>query len=134
MKEDVFGYELRVELYGCKEDLNDINFCYKFLCDTVNFIGMKKQSEPVIVKTPPEFIGKDGLSGSVMLAESGIMIHTMSLIDYVTINIYSCKHFCPGVVEDYVKRYWNAGLIDSDFSKRGLNFSKMLKEANEKEN
>lgn len=134
MKEDVFGYELRIELYGCKADLDSIDFCYNFLNDTVKFIKMKKQSEPNIVKTPKEFVGKDGLSGSVMLAESGIMIHTMSLIDYVTLNIYSCRYFNPDEVEEYVKKYWKASLVDSDFSKRGLNFSNMIKECVEEKN
>jgi S-adenosylmethionine decarboxylase len=119
----VFGYQLLLDLYNCKEGVcDDLNHCYKFLDETVDFIGMEKQAPPNIFVSPKEYPEKAGLSGWVPLIESSIVIHTLSPKNYISIDIYSCKEYDPKQVEEYVRNYFEAEIIDSQFIKRGFNY------------
>lgn len=124
-KEEIFGHELLVDCYDCREGVcDDIAHCYDFLDKIVEFIGMEKQGEPAIFRTDAErFPGKDGLSGWVPLAESSIVIHTMSLHDYISIDVYSCKEFDLKKVVEFVKKFFAPKKVATQYVPRGKGFS-----------
>jgi S-adenosylmethionine decarboxylase len=129
----VFGYQLLLDLYNVKPGVcDDLNYCYRFLDDSVAVLGMTKQSPPSIFVSPLEFPEKAGLSGWVPLIESHIAIHTLSPKNYISIDIYSCKEFDPKTVEEYVTKYFGAQVIDSQFIKRGFNYFSIVTD-NEKD-
>ena len=124
MNNKAFGYELLVDCYKCKaETCDDIALCYDFLDKLVEFIGMEKQGEPAIFRTDEQrFPGKDGLSGWVPLAESSIVIHTLSLNNYISLDVYSCKEFNTKKVIEFIKTWFSPEKIDSQFIKRGTKY------------
>ncbi len=102
---------------------------------------MHKQSEPTVVRTDSKkFRGKGGLSGdvkmkssdskkskvnltgSVMLAESSITIHTMSDTFFVSVDVYSCKKFDQKSVKEFVKAYCLPKKLESYFLVRGRSY------------
>ena len=102
-----FGYELLLDLYDCKHEICDnIDICYDYLDEMVDFIDMKKQAPPAIFRTDDTlFPDKAGLSGWVALVESSIVIHTLSKTDFISIDIYSCKKFSPTKAIEFTKRF-----------------------------
>jgi len=119
-----FGYQLVLDLYGCKEGVcDDLNLCYQFLDEIVPFIKMEKQAPPDIFRTDSgRWPDKAGLSGWVPLAESSIVIHTMSVKNFITVDIYSCKKFDNEKVKGFVKRFFYPKQIEEHFIHRGKNY------------
>jgi S-adenosylmethionine/arginine decarboxylase-like enzyme len=89
---NAFGRSLHIDLYGVRAELcDDLAFCYQLLDDLVNWLGMHKQSPPFLFRSPDgEYPDKAGLSGWVPLIESGISLHTLTVKQFVTIDIYTC--------------------------------------------
>lgn len=120
----VFGYELLLDCYGCKpETCDDLEHCYSYLDKMVAFIGMHKQAPPSIFRTDRKaFPGKTGLSGWVPLADSSIVIHTLTTHNFVSIDVYSCKRFDPKKVIEFTKRYFAPRRIERQFILRGKRY------------
>jgi S-adenosylmethionine decarboxylase len=130
MDKPVFGYQLLLDCYECKPGVcDDLHYCYNFLDEIVGFLGMTKQTPPSIFVSPLEFPDKAGLSGWVPLIESHVAIHTLSPKNYISIDIYSCKQYNSALTEQWVKNYFGAKLMDSQFIKRGLDYFSIQTEA-----
>jgi len=125
-----FGYQMVLAVYGCTGNICDnIDLCYNFLDDLVRYIGMNKQSEPVIVRTDHiKYPDKKGLSGCVFLVESSIVIHTLSLRNFLTVDVYSCKKFGAEKVKEFVRQYFFPAQVKIEkkfFILRGKEYFKM---------
>ena len=120
----VFGYELLLDCYGCKPRVcDDLAHCYKFLDKLVEHIGMDKQEEPNVFRTDrKKFPGKGGLSGWVPLAQSSIVIHTLSKHNFISIDVYSCGKFDNKKVIEFVKKYFSSKKIEKQFVERGKHY------------
>jgi len=121
-----FGYQLVLDLYGCKDGVcDDLAVCYQFLDEIVDFIKMKKQAPPDIFKTDDKlWPDKAGLSGWVPLVESSIVIHTLSVKNFISIDVYSCKKFDNEKVKGFVTRFFNPQRIEEHFIHRGRNYNR----------
>ncbi len=122
-----FGYSLLLDLYGCKKQIcDDMNDTYDFLNRIVGFLRMHKQSEPTVVRTDHvKYPSKRGLSAWVPLVESGIQIHTLTVKNFITIDIYSCREFNPVKVGKYVKKWFGAKDAEEHFILRGTKYSQI---------
>lgn len=120
----VFGYELLLDCYDCtKGTCDDLTLCYNFLDLLVDFIGMDKQEEPTVFRTDAKrFPGKDGLSGWVPLAQSSIVIHTLSKHNFISLDVYTCGNLDEKKVVTFVKRYFKPKKIEGQFLERGLHY------------
>jgi len=120
----VFGYELLLDCYGCTPyTCGDLDHCYHYLDSLVDFIKMKKQEPPSIFRTDRKsFPNKAGLSGWVPLADSSIVIHTLSKNDFISIDVYSCKEFDPKKVIAFTKKHFNPKKIEKQFILRGKHY------------
>jgi len=120
----VFGYELLLDCYQCTKGVcDDLAHCYEFLDKLVAFIGMNKQEEPNVFRTDGKrFPGKDGLSGWVPLAQSSIVIHTLSEHDFISIDLYSCMEFDVEKVKEFTKKYFDPKKMDEQFLERGKDY------------
>ena len=127
MDKPVFGYQLLIDLYNVREGVcDDLNTCYRFLDEIVDVLGMTKQAPPTVFVSPiPEGDDKAGLSGWVPLMESSVVIHTMSPKRFITVDVFSCKEYDPVLTENWIKEYFGAQLTDSQFLKRGLDYSEI---------
>jgi S-adenosylmethionine decarboxylase len=123
-KDGVFGYELLLDCYECKPEVcGELDHCYSYLDKMVDFIGMKKQSPPSIFRTDRKsFPDKAGLSGWVPLAESSIVIHTLTKKSFISIDVYSCKEFDPKRVIQFTKKYFAPKKIEKQFILRGKHY------------
>lgn len=100
--------------------------CYDFLNKLVVFLKMHKQSEPTVVRTDHvQFPDKRGLSAWVPLVESGIQIHTLTVKEFITIDIYSCRKFSRKNVGDFVKEWFKAKKSEEHFIRRGLKYNQI---------
>jgi len=119
-----FGYELLLDLYDCKPGVCDnLPLCYRFLDTIVPDLGMEKQSPPSIFFTDAKrFPDKAGLSGWVPLVESSVVIHTLSLKNFITIDVYCCRFFDELKALDSCKRFFAPGKIETQFLYRGVNY------------
>src|SRR3989304_10464434 len=63
MTNPVFGYQLLLDLYDCKEGVcDDLQLCYNFLDEIVGHLGMEKQTPPNIFRSDEvRFPDKAGL-------------------------------------------------------------------------
>ena len=123
-KTAVFGYELLLDLYECKPGVcDDLTLCYNFLDDIVGFLGMEKQAPPTIFKSDGvRFPDKAGLSGWVPLIESSIVIHTLTLKDFITVDIYCCRMFDRKKAEEFCRRFFDPKKVQAQFVERGLDY------------
>jgi len=121
-----FGYELLLDLYDCKPGVcDDLAICYKFLDEIVGYLGMEKQAPPSIFFTDAtRFPDKAGLSGWAPLVESSIVIHTLSLKNFISIDIYCCKEFDVERAKEFVKKFFLPQRMDAQFILRGLDYYK----------
>jgi S-adenosylmethionine decarboxylase len=131
-KNAVFGYELLLDCYDCKSEVcGNLDHCYSYLNNIVDFIGMKKQSPPSIFRTDRKsFPDKAGLSGWVPLADSSIVIHTLSKKNFISIDIYSCKEYSKEKAIEFTKRYFEPKKIEKQFILRGKHYFDVYKKKN----
>ncbi len=122
-----FGYQLLLDLYNCKPTVcDDLSLCYQFLDDAVIELGMEKQSPPNIFRSDAvKFPDKAGLSGWVPLIESSIVIHTLSVKDFISIDIYCCKCFSIEKAKAICQRFFGPQRMDTQYIERGQDYYKI---------
>lgn len=122
----VFGFQLLLDLYGCKKGVcDDLTLGYKFLDEIVGHLGMEKQAPPNIFRSDEvRFPDKAGLSGWVPLIESSIVIHTLTPKDFITIDIYCCRWFDVEKAKEFCRKFFGPQRIDEQYIERGLNYYK----------
>ena len=125
-KEKVFGYQLLLDLYDCKEGVcDDLALCYQFLDDMVNDLGLEKQSPPSIFRSDErKFPDKAGLSGWAPLIESSIVIHTLTPKNFISIDIYCCRQFDLEKSKALCHKFFSPTRIDEQFIERGMDYYK----------
>jgi len=125
-KTTAFGYELLLDLYDCKPGAcDDLSLCYKFLDEVVGYLGMEKQAPPSIFYTDAtHFPDKAGLSGWAPLVESSVVIHTLSVKNYISIDIYCCERFDVDRAKSFVRRFFSPKRMDEQFVLRGVDYYK----------
>jgi len=121
-----FGYLMTLDLYGCRKDtVDDLDYCYHFLEDLVDFLGMEKQSPPFIFHSDKKrYPDKAGLSGWIPLIESGIQIHTLTVKRFVSVDIYSCNEFSAEGVEKFVDTWFSPEKVEKAFIERGKEYNR----------
>jgi len=122
---DPFGYQLLVDCYDCQPPVYDsIDACHAFLLELVDVLGVKTQAPPFVFQTDAvRFPDKAGLSGWVPLVESGIQIHTITPKRFVSLDVYSCRHFESATVLTVVQRGLAPSTIHHVLLPRGEQFN-----------
>ena len=125
-KDTAFGFELLLDLYDCQSGAcDDLNLCYQFLDEIVEYLGMEKQAPPNIFRTPDlRFPDKAGLSGWAPLVESSVVIHTLTPKNFISIDIYCCKEFDLAKAKDFCRRFFSPKRMDEQFILRGIDYYK----------
>ena len=125
-KYEPFGFELLLDLYDCKPGAcDDLALCYKFLDEIVEYLGMEKQAPPSIFFTDGKrFPDKAGLSGWAPLVESSVVIHTLSVKNYISVDIYCCKEYDTNKAKSFVKKFFLPKRMQEQFILRGVDYYK----------
>ena len=125
-KEDcVFGYQLLLDFYNCKKGVcDDMELCYDFLDKIVEYIGMNKMGAPQILRGDAKKYPEKGpgVSGWVPLIESSVVIHTLSKMDFVSIDVYSCKYFEAQKALEFAQKYFEPKLVEYQTAGRGVDY------------
>lgn len=117
---NTFGFHLMVDAYRCDPaPLDDLTACYGFLDGLVLELGVTKQSQPYLFRTPEAFTDKQGLSGWVPLVESGISLHTLTRSRFVSLDVYSCRRFDTERVVAAARAFFRPESVDTQFVLRG---------------
>jgi S-adenosylmethionine decarboxylase len=116
-----YGYQLLLDLYGCDaEKCSDLSACYRFLEEMVAHLGMRPMAPPNVFRTDfPDLPHHAGLSGWVPLIESSIVIHTLSVDGYISVDVYSCRPFDYPSSADFVKAFFRATEVETHAVTRG---------------
>ena len=86
------GRHLIAEFYGCDFDvLNSVDDIRKHMCDAAVKIGATVLGEKFHQFTP------QGVSGTVVIAESHLSIHTWPEVGYVAVDIFTCGGLDPNI-------------------------------------
>lgn len=122
-----FGPHLMLDGYGCdKAKLQDLNLIYRILDELPTRIGMTKIMPPYVFKYSGLKPEDWGLSGFVLIAESHISIHTFPEKNFVSVDIFSCKHFDSEFASEYLKKTFGMVKVESKVLDRGTEFPKTM--------
>src|SRR3989338_2240446 len=121
-----FGYQLLLDLYDCRTGAcDDLSLCYQYLDESVAALGMEKQAPPNIFRSDERlFPDKAGLSGWVPLIESSIVIHTLTVKNFISVDVYCCKFFDVEKAKDMCRRFFAPKKIDAQYIERGQDYYK----------
>jgi len=123
---NAFGFQLLLDLYGCKPGTcDDLGLCYQFLDEIVDELGMSKQAPPYIFRSPEDqFPDKAGLSGWAPLIESSVVIHTLTVTDFISVDVYCCKAFDAQVAKAVCQRFFAPQRMEEQYIERGHDYYK----------
>jgi len=123
---EVFGYQLLLDLYDCREEVcDDLGHCYQFLDEIVDKLGMEKQAPPNIFRSDAtRFPDKAGLSGWAPLIESSVVIHTLTVKNFISIDVYCCKRFDLDVAREMCNKFFSPKRMDDQYIERGQDYYK----------
>lgn len=88
-----------------KHILDYINKCIKIS-------GMEKLDRINLHKLPVDNSNLVGITAIVPLSTSHMSIHTWPELNYISIDLFSCKYFEVRDIVDYTKRYFDTSRID----------------------
>jgi len=121
-----FGFQLLLDLYHCKKGAcDDLSLCYDFLEGLVKVLKVEPQSPPYIFRTDGKrYPDKAGLSGWIPLVESGVQMHTLTPKDFISVDIYSCRHFETEPIKAFVRSHFSPKRMDAQFLERGIDYNR----------
>ena len=119
-----FGLHVTIDASKCdKQKLASYSLVYDVLNTLPSKIGMTKMTLPYVAKWLDKFSdGTPGISGTVMIAESHISIHTFPDQDYVFMDIFSCREFETQKAIKFLLDAFGAKKHTINTFKRGLDF------------
>jgi S-adenosylmethionine decarboxylase len=119
----MFGPHLIIDGSDCNRDkLADRTFIEQVLHDLPSLIEMTPIGGPYVVEYQAPDPDYSGISGSVIIAESHIAIHTFPELGYLTFDVFSCRDFDPEVAATYLEQAFGAKQMDRTVLQRGLSF------------
>lgn len=74
-------------------DIGNVDFIKEFLVNLAEKIKMNAISKPFVLSHDAEDEFESGVTGTIILAESNITIHTYPKKKWLCLDIYSCKEF-----------------------------------------
>jgi S-adenosylmethionine decarboxylase len=101
-------------------DLGNVEFFKKFLVELTQELGMNAISNPLVVYHEASDGAESGVTGTILLAESNITIHTYPSKRWFALDIYSCNEFDVEGIISYLKGRLGIGEFDYKILKRGF--------------
>lgn len=120
---DAFGPHLMLDLTRCnKEKLRDYDLIFNVLHDLPKKIGMTKITQPYVFPYSGLVPEDKGITGTVIIAESHISIHTFQEKDHCFVDVFSCKNFDVEFAADYLINAFESKKYDKHIVNRGKDF------------
>ena len=103
------------------EKLDSVDFVKEFLLKSVDRIGMRAISEPLVIYHKAKDNSESGVTGVIILAESNITIHTYPNKKWFCLDIYSCNEFDIEKTVTYLIKELDISKYKLKILKRGTN-------------
>lgn len=127
-RKEHFGPHLMLDLRKCNADsLKDYNLIFNILHELPGKIGMTKITQPYVFPYSGLVPEDKGITGTVIIAESHISIHTFQEKDYCFVDVFSCKDFNVDIAAEYLINVFEAKEYDKHVVNRGKDFVRSLK-------
>ncbi|MBI5061750.1 MAG: adenosylmethionine decarboxylase [Candidatus Aenigmarchaeota archaeon] len=126
----MYGPHLTLDLYGCeKKILGNKEFIHSFLSTCPDKIGMTKIKGPDVMQwlQPPH--PDWGVSGTVIIAESHISVHTYPEKGFAVIDIFSCKNFDIEKTVKYIESMFKFKTCEKHLFFRGTHYPNNLEKS-----
>ena len=122
-KKDQFGPHLMLDMRQCNgKKLRDYGLVFDILSDLPEKIGMTKITQPYVFPYSGLVPEDKGITGTVIIAESHISIHTFQEKDYCFVDVFSCKNFDVEIAAKYLINAFESRDYDKYVVNRGRNF------------
>lgn len=110
------GRQILVEYYDCDADvINDVAQVENIL------LTATRAAKASIISHNFHKFSPHGISGTVVIAESHVAIHTWPEYNYAAVDIFTCgETIDPWVIQEYIKEAFFSKNISSIEMKRGL--------------
>ena len=110
------GRQILVEYYDCNSEIiNDVAAIENIL------LTATRASNASIISHNFHKFSPHGVSGTVVIAESHIAIHTWPEYSYAAVDIFTCgETIDPWIIQEFIKEAFQSGNISSMEMKRGL--------------
>ncbi len=123
VRTETFGPHLMLDLMECNtEKLGDYNLVFDVLNDLPEKIGMTKITQPYVFPYSGLVPEDKGVTGTVIIAESHISVHTFQEKDHCFVDVFSCKHFDVDFAAEYLINAFESKRYDKYVVNRGKNF------------
>jgi len=123
IKKEYFGPHLMLDLNQCNQKkLSDYNLIFNILYELPKKIGMTKITQPYVFPYSGLVPEDKGITGTVIIAESHISIHTFQEKDYCFVDVFSCKDFDVEFAAEYLINAFESDKYEKHIVNRGKNF------------
>jgi S-adenosylmethionine decarboxylase len=123
-----YGKHLILDLFECDITVNDRPHLANFFIGITDRIGMERAVDPITGKNlamywtegdpnlPAHLIGTSGVQ---FIRTSNIIVHTLTELETVYIDIFSCKDFSSQDAVRYCKAFFGGKIQNSIVLERG---------------
>ncbi len=120
---EMFGPHLMLDLTECKAGkLKDYELIFDILDDLPEKIGMTKITKPYVFPYSGLVPEDKGITGTVIIAESHISIHSFQEKDYCFVDVFSCKDFDVDFAANYLIDVFESKKYEKYVVQRGKDF------------
>ncbi len=125
VRKEAFGPHLMLDLRECvAEKLRDYDLIFEILHDLPEKIGMTRITQPYVFPYSGLVPEDKGITGTVIIAESHISIHTFQEKDYCFVDVFSCKDFDVDFAAKYLINAFESKNYDKYVVHRGKDFAR----------
>lgn len=122
-RKESFGPHLMLDLNHCnKAKLKDYNLIFDVLYDLPEKIGMTKITQPYVFPYSGLVPEDKGITGTVIIAESHISIHSFQEKDFCFVDVFSCKDFDVEFAAKYLINAFESKKYEKHVIGRGKDF------------
>lgn len=119
MSENVFGWELLLDLHGCDlEKISKREWIERFAIEVCECLQMKRFGEPFIEHFGHEKVETAGYSLVQLIETSSVVAHFSEYKRTAYLDIFSCKHYDAQGVTDFSKEFFGASDVTSRMIER----------------
>lgn len=113
---EALGRQVLAEFYGCEGKLmNDVEFI------RTHMLAAAEKAGATIVTQAFHHFSPHGVSGTVVIAESHLAIHTWPEYGYAAVDLFTCgESVNPWIAFQYLKDAFNSKTFSSMELRRGL--------------
>lgn len=116
MHMQALGRQILVEYYDCNSEIiNDVSQIESILLEAT------RRSQASIISHNFHKFSPHGVSGTVVIAESHVAIHTWPEYGYAAVDIFTCgETIDPWIIQEHIKERFESKNVSSMEMKRGL--------------